>query len=248
MKNSRNSLRGRFVPGALFVVLALSSCHPKPAQQGQPTDQPVASDDKIVERTEKMRARALKAPGGASEASDFASHVTMLYTQGVAKRRPPAPTLVDEAVQCLDRAKEADPDRAADLLLRKGELLLAAGRNAPGAGALRESMATRPNLRAFALLSKFYAGQKQSAELEALCKRTLPAMKSDENRYAVLDDCLKYSGAATPEAGLHWAHAKEIAFYKARHHDLEARLAAAKQRAKDDQKDEQKEEPKEAQK
>ena len=248
MKKPRTSFHGRFMAAGLFVGLALPSCHPKPAQQAQPTAPVVANDAMIVERTEKMRARALRAPGGASEASDFASHVTMLYSQGVAKRRPPAPTLVDEAVQCLDRAREAEPDRAADLLLRKGELLLAAGRNAPGAGALRESMATRPNLRAFALLSKFYAEQKQAAELEALCKKTLPAMKSDENRYAVLDDCLKYSGAATPEAGLHWAHAKEISFYKARHRDLEARLAAAKQRAKEEAKEDQKDEPSEEKK
>jgi hypothetical protein len=227
----------------LFVGLSLASCHPKPKQQaGGGAPAPLAPNDgKLVERMEKMHTRALQAPGGVSEASDFASSVTALFTQGVAKRQPVAPTLVDEAVQCLDRAKEAEPDSAADLLVRKGELLLAAGKNEPGAGALRESIATRPSLRAFALLSKFHAAQKQSAELEALCKRTLPAMKSDESRYAVLDDCLKYSGAATPEAGLRWAPSKEVSFYKTRHRELEARLTAAKQqRAKEEQKEAQK--------
>ena len=241
MKHSRNCIRGLSVAAGLFVGLSLASCHPKPQQAGAADPAAGANDAKMVERMEKMRTRALNAPGGASEASDFASHVTTFFTQGVAKRRPVPPTLVDEAVQCLDTAREAKPDDAADLLVRKGELLLAAGRNEPGAGALRESISIRPSLRAFAPLAKFYAAQKQAAELEVLCKRTLPAMKSDESRYAVLDDCLKYSGAATPDAGLRWAPAKEVSFYKARRHELEARLAAGKQqRAKEEPKEPQK--------
>jgi hypothetical protein len=237
MKLSRNCIRGISVVMGLFVGLSLASCHPKPQQQA--SDQIMANDAKLVERMEKMHARALKAPGGVSEASDFASSVTALFTQGVAKRQSVAPTLVDEAVQCLESAQQAEPDSTADLLLRKGELLLAAGKNELGAGSLRESISVRPSLRAFALLSKFYAAQKQSAELEVLCKKTLPAMKSDESRYAVLDDCLKYSGAATPEAGLRWAPSKEVSFYKTRHRELEARLK--QQRAKEEQKQVQKE-------
>ena len=234
----RNRIRGMTLGLCigLCIGLQLVACHPKPPQAQ--TDPAAANDTKLVERMEKMRARAKNAPGGATEASDFASHVTMLFTQGVANRRPVAPALVDEAVQCLDSAKEANPDDAPDLLVRKGELLLAAGKHEPGANALRESIALRPSLRAFNPLAKFYASEKQSNELVALCKKTLPAMKSDESRYALLDDCLKYSGATAPEAGLGWAPPKELAFYKARRRDLEARLAAGKQqRAKEEQKE-----------
>ena len=204
----RNRIRGVFIAAGLFVVLQLAACASKHPQPPAASDPAAANDEKIVERTEKMRARAMASPGGAIEASDFASHVTMLFTQGVSKRRPVPPQLVDEAVQCLDQAKEAKPDDAPDLLVRKGELLLAAGQSEPGAGALRESISIRPTLRAFAPLAKFYAAQKQPAELTTLCKKALPAMKSDESRYAVLDDCLKYSGATAPEAGLGWAPPK----------------------------------------
>ena len=235
----RNRIHGILVASGLAVGLQLAACASKPPQQSPTADPAAANDAKIVERTEKMRIRALAAPGGAIEASDFASHVTMLFTQGVSKRRPVPAELVDEAVQCLDQAKEAKPDDAADLLVRKGELLLAAGKSEPGAGALRESIAIRPTLRAFAPLAKFHASQKQPAELTALCKKALPAMKSDESRYAVLDDCLKYSGASAPEAGLGWAPPKEVTFYKARRRELDNRLAAAKQqKAKDAPKDE----------
>ena len=245
MTNQRHSrIRGISLTAGLFVGLALVGCASKPQQATM--DPAAANDAKLVERMEKMRARALAAPGGAIEASDFASHVTTLFTQGVAKRRTVEPAIIDEAVQCLDQAKDAKPDDAPDLLVRKGELLLVAGKNEPGAGALRESIAIRPTLRAFTPLAKVYAAQKQAAELTALCKKALPAMKSDESRYAVLDDCLKYSGASAPESGLSWAPAKEVAFYKSRRRELEARLAAGKQqRAKEEAKTEAKADAKE---
>ncbi len=233
----RSRIRGMTLAAGLCIGLLLAACHPKPPQ-AQPSDQLAANDAMFMERMEKMRARAKNAPGGATEASDFASHVTMLFTQGVAKRRSISPGLVDEAVQCLDRASEAKPDDAPDLLIRKGELLLAADRSQAGTNALRESVALRPSLRAFNPLAKFYAAEKQSTELVALCKKTLPAMKSDESRYALLDDCLKYSGATAPEAGLGWAPPKELAFYKARRRELDARLETAnKQRAKEERKE-----------
>ncbi len=233
----RNRLRGMALVAGLCIGLPLAACHPKPPQ-AQPSDQLTGNDAKFIERMEKMRARAKNAPGGATEASDFAAYVTMLYTQGVAKRRSISPELVDEAVQCLDRASEAKPDDAPDLLIRKGELLLAADKGQLGVKALRESVALRPSLRAFNPLAKVYAAEKQSTELVALCKKTLPAMKSDESRYALLDDCLKYSGATAPEVGLGWAPPKELAFYKTRRRELEARLeAASKQRAKEERKE-----------
>lgn len=210
---------------AMLVGMPLAGCgHSEPATTAANAD----ADAKMVERMEKMRTRALNAPGGAIEASDFASQVTLLYGQGVAKRRPLAANLVDEAVACLDHAKDAKPDDTADLMARKGEMLLAAERQAPGLAALQQSIAARPNLRAFNLLMKAYTAQKQTAEVEALCRKTLPGMKSDDSRYAVLDECLKASGAATPEAGLRWAGKSEVSFYKARRKELEARLAKQK--------------------
>ena len=202
---------------------AASDSTPGQAGAGTPSN-----DQKIVDLMEKMRARALKAPGGKVEASDFAYNVAQLYIQGVTKRRQISPGLVDEAVKCLDDAKAANPDGAADLLARKGELLLAAEQTKAGVGALRASIADRPNLRAFKPLIKHYQEQKLTADAERLCKRSLPAMRSDYNRYVVLDECLQASGAAKPEEGLKWAGSKEIGFYKARKRELESLNAAAK--------------------
>ena len=123
----------------------------------------------------------------------------------------------------------SQPDKAADLLARKGEMLLAAEKEEAGVATLRLSMSERPNLRAFKPLIKYYADTKSSADAEALCKKALPAMKSDGNRYLVLDECLTLSGAKSPEAGLRWAGRKEIKFYKARKHELEAIAKKAKE-------------------
>lgn len=222
----RLGIRGICLALAVSIGVPLTGCAGKQAPAAGP--QSSANDDKAVERMEKMRARALNAPGGAIEASDFASQVTLLFIQGVPKRKPLDPKLVDEAAQCLDKARLAKPDDAADLLARKGEMLLAAERTLAGVGALQESISERPNLRAFNILMKSYTAQKQTAEAETLCKKTLPGMKSDDSRYAVLDECLKASGAATPEAGLRWAGKPEINFYKGRRKELEARLAKQK--------------------
>jgi hypothetical protein len=218
-------IRGICLALAMSVGVPLAGCS---STQTPPTAPAGANDDKSVERMEKVRARALAAPGGAIEASDFASQVTLLFIQGVAKRKQLAPNLVDEAAQSLDKARVAKPEDAADLLARKGEMLLAAERQPAGVAALQESIAERPNLRAFNLLMKAYNAQKQTTEAETLCKKTLPGMKSDDSRYAVLDECLKCSGAATPEAGLRWAGKQEINFYKGRRKELEARLAKQK--------------------
>jgi outer membrane murein-binding lipoprotein Lpp len=223
-------LRRVGITAASLASLALAGCHPKAkpdATAGQATNAASAKDQTTVDLMEKMRARALAAPGGAAEAADFAFNVTQLYVQGITKRRQISPTLVDEAVKCLDDARLAKPDEAADLLARKGEMLLAAERTEAGVGALRGSMAERPNLLAFKPLIKHYETHKLVAEAEALCKRTLPAMTGEQRRYLVLDECLKASGAPTPEAGLKWAGGKEIGFYKARKREIDARMAAA---------------------
>jgi lipopolysaccharide biosynthesis regulator YciM len=181
-----------------------------------------------------MRVRAANAPGSAAEASELASHVTTLYTQGVAKRRALSSDLLGEALACLDRARQSNPDDP-ELLVRKGELLVATGQRDAGSEALRQSIAVRPTLRGFNALEKIYAANNRTQDLTALCRRTLPAMKSDESRYAVLDNCLEHSGANTAEVGLAWASPKDRSFYKVRRREVETRLNAAKQqKAKDD--------------
>jgi hypothetical protein len=220
------------IPAAAILLaglVALSCGHKRPPGAGNSANASGANDQKIVDLMESKRERALKNPSGAVEAADFAYNVSQLYTQGVTERRSIEPGLLDEAERCLDEARMAHPDKAADLLARKGEMLLSADKYEAGVAALRLSMSDRPNLRAFKPLIKHYADTKATAEAEALCKQALPAMKSDGSRYLVLDECLKLSDDASPEVGLKWAGRKEINFYKTRKRELDAIAKKAKE-------------------
>src|SRR4029450_11320838 len=106
------------------------------------------------------------------------------------------------------------PEEAHEMLSRKGQLLIEAGRQDDGLRALNASMDARPNLRAFELLGKLYKQQNQIDAVEKLCKRTLPAMRTDIQRYDILHKCVAFSGASTVEGGLRWASAKDVEFYR----------------------------------
>jgi tetratricopeptide (TPR) repeat protein len=232
--HSRKPIREIALAAVVLAFLAPVGCAKRQKQSS--TELASAADTQNVERMEKMRARALNAPGSTVEASDYAFEVTLLYHQGATQRRDVPATFADEALHNLDLAVANNPADAGDLLALKGELLLALGKNEDGLRVLQESIDAQPNLRAFGALGKSYKAQNKTKEVESLCKKTLPAMKSDESRYAVLDECIKDGGASSVEAGLRWAPAKDVAFYKARRRELEARAAhAAKQRAKDAQ-------------
>jgi hypothetical protein len=230
---------------SLFVALASSSVlacipgltQPKPPP-APPRDHQAERDAQKIERVEKLRVKAMAAPGSSSEAGDFAFALVGLHRDGIAARRNLPPTLVDDAARCLDQARDARPEEAHELLSRKGELLLEAGRQDDGFRALRESMDARPNLRAFELLGKSYKQQNQIDDLEKLCKRTLPAMRTDTQRYDILHKCIAFSGASTIEGGLRWASAKDVEFYRQKHTEVADANARFQEQKRLEQKEE----------
>ena len=203
---------------ALIAGFSLAGClaglhKTDPAPMPPPRDQSAERDARQIEQMEKLRAKANET-GTAADASSFASVLGTLHHNKVDVRRNLPPTLVDEAATCLDRARKERPEEAHALLARKGELYIEFGRNDEGFAALRESMAARPNLRAFEILGKQHKEANEVAELERMCKKTLPGMKTDIQRYTVLDKCIQFSGASTVEGGLRWASKKDVEFYR----------------------------------
>jgi hypothetical protein len=218
--------------GLACIPVAKSKPPPAPARDHQ-----AERDAQKVERMEKARAKAMAAPGSASEASDFAFALNGLHRDGIAARRNLPPTLVDDATQCLDKARQARPEEAHELLSRKGELLISAGRNDDGLQALGESMDAQPNLRAFEILGKSYKQQNQTGDVEKLCKRMLPAMRSETTRYTVLDKCIQFSGASTVEGGLRWASGKDVEFYRQKRAELDESTRQHQQQQRSEQRE-----------
>jgi hypothetical protein len=83
---------------------------------------------------------------------------------------------------------------------------------------------------AFAQLAVFYEKKPSAGLMAELCKTTLPSVKSENERYRVLDYCMRHSGASTVESGLGWASAEDTAFYKARRPLAEYRKEVAARR------------------
>ena len=233
------------IRAALFVVIASSSVaacipalsKPKPPP-APPRDYQAERDAQKIERMEKLRAKAMAAPGSASEAGDFAFALAGLHSDGVAARRNLAPTLVDDAAKCLDQARDARPEEAHQMLGRKGQLLIEAGRRDDGFRALNESMDARPNLRAFELLGKLYKQQNQDRRRGKAVQAHPATMRTDIQRYDILHKCVAFSGASTIEGGLRWASAKDVEFYR----QAQAEVADANARHQEQQRIEQKEE------
>lgn len=194
------------------------------------------SDARQIEQMETARSKA-NTTGSAIDATSFAILLGTLHQTKVDERRSVSPTRVDEAAACLDRARAQRPEEAHELLATKGELYIQFGRNDEGLAAMRESMAARPNVRAFAILGK--AQTNDLAAVERMCKTTLPAMKEDDDRYFVLDKCIEFSGASTVEGGLRWASEKDVEFYRQRRVEVERKREEFAERKRAEQEREQ---------
>jgi hypothetical protein len=92
------------------------------------------------------------------------------------------------------------------MLAEKGSLLITAGRKDEGITALEASFA-KPNLWPVAKLLEHYAESKP-AQVAVVCKKARPVVKSDDERYALLDQCNHWG------RGLTWATKADVAFYE----------------------------------
>jgi hypothetical protein len=231
------------LPGPIAKILAffwLTGCVPALYQSPPPQRDVIADNDaRQIEQMETARAKA-QATGTPVDATSFAVLLGILHQSKVDERRSLAPTLVDEAAGCLDRAGKQRPEEAPELLAQKGELFIQFGRTREGVAVLRESMTARPTRRAFAILGKADREANAVAELEQMCKRTLPAMKEDDDRYFVLDKCIEFSGASTVEGGLRWASQKDVEFYRQKRVEVERRRTefVERKRAEDEREQE----------
>lgn len=192
---------------------------PAPATYGSP-DYAAAQananaqvDATMIARIDQARAAAKT--GGAKEAWTFAKEVENTYHTGMVTRgKVDGPALTDEAVGYLEAAAKAEPGQ---MFAAKGSLLLIAGRKDDGVAALEASFA-KPNLWPVAKLLEVYAETKPR-EIPVVCKKARAVVKGDDERLAVLDQCMHWG------KDLAWASSADVAFYQAAREEDERKAA-----------------------
>lgn len=190
-----------------LCLLLFAGCMPIVQQPPPPRASASAQVDAHMNaRIEKARVAAKD--GGADEAWRFAKEVENLY---LAKSRLAKPELVTEALGYLDASSEPKT------LAEKGSLLITVGRKEEGVKALEESFKT-PNLWPVAKLLEAYSQDRQ-LEIVVVCKKARGVTKNDDERYAVLDQCMHWGH------DLAWASKDDVAFYKQQRAADESRAA-----------------------
>jgi len=194
--HSRIRIGGKPLAAVLLASLALVSVPQKAAPPPQiPRPRTTASASSAWKRRERARWPHPVRP--ARPVPRLRSD--MLYTQGIAQRQNPHPTWVDEAV-AASTAQGCAAGRGPDLLAARASCCWPANRSDDGIKpCTRPSLLARPCARSTCWRRPTANGRRRPKWRP--CARRPCRMKSDESRYAVLDDCIKYSGAATAEAG-----------------------------------------------
>jgi hypothetical protein len=196
------------------------------ANYGSPAAAMMASrDQQLTQRIETARAAAKANPGGAKEAYVFAHEVSGAYQVGfVSAEKGNGPALLTESFGYLDAAASAHPEEAGKMLAAKGSLLLTSGDKAGGKQALEASFAT-PNLWPVAKLLVIYDEAGDKASIRKVCEKARAVTKTDEERYAVLDNCVHHAHASSTDDALAWAPKGDAAFYTQRRAEYDAQDA-----------------------
>lgn len=212
---------GGLVPGYGGAAYATNQ-----AQIGQ-----ASVDDVMTQRL--ATARAAAKAGGANEAWKFGKEVENVFQTGMVTRgKADGPSLVTEASGYLDAAASTTPAEAPKLLAEKGSLLFVSGDKAGAKQALLASFAT-PNLWPVEKLLAIYDADGEKPQITSTCTKARAVTKSDDEKYALLDVCLEYAHASSLETGLAWAPKGDVAFYKQRHAQEDAKAAQDAQAARE---------------
>ncbi len=146
-------------------------------------------------------------------------------------------TDLPDSIKALDLATVTAGGDAAQLVAWRAVLL---GDNAQPAEALQEfkrSLSIGPTYLAAAGLASYHAQTGDLESLHAVCSTTAPAL-SDSDRYDLMVACQHASNALTEEAGLPWASAADLEWYRAererRRQRAEVEAQAAREKQQED--------------
>ncbi|MRG96236.1 hypothetical protein [Polyangium spumosum] len=198
------------------------------AQQAQAMAEAQAQNDaQILAQLEESRAAVKASPGDMNAARVLAQRVGACFLLGLVERKKvDGEAAIAEVDAALEEATRKHPDQKAEALSSKGILFVHAKRNKEAIETLEASMAARPTVLACVPLIKELDDAGRSSEVVGHCKKARPAARDDEDRYTLLDSCLRHSHGGAAEQGLAWAGKADIDFYNQRTDEIVQQNAA----------------------
>ncbi|OGQ10478.1 MAG: hypothetical protein A2138_04785 [Deltaproteobacteria bacterium RBG_16_71_12] len=197
-------------------MIALSSCASLVTSYADAVAAAYDVDGPFVERVAAARAAAKAAPGDTAAALAFGRAVDQAVQVGALQRGKLTAADIDDAAGALDAASD---DRSQALAV-KGNLLLSAGRVDDGVAALEASLADKPNLWATPRLFPALITQGKADRVLTHCRAVRKAIRTDEERLALLGDCHAALGDST------WASKEDQQLFAAAQAQANARAAA----------------------
>ncbi len=187
-----------------------------------------AVDEQMVQAVVDARTKAEAAPGEAEPALRWAGTLEAAYdTKTVERGKIDGEKETAAVGAALDAAADKNAEKKPNLWAAKGRVLLRAGKQDEGMASLNASMKEKPNLSALIPLIEVHDRQGAHAEVPPLCKKTRPNAAGDDERYLLLNKCLKHGGKPTSiDEGLAWAGPADIAFYKEEERKADERAQA----------------------
>jgi len=198
------------------------------AQQAQVmADAQAQNDAQILAQLEESRAAVKASPGDMNAARVLAQRVGACFILGLVDRKKiDGEAAIAEVDAALEVATQKNPDQKAEALSSKGILRIHAKRNPEAITILEASMAAKPTVLACVPLIKELDDAGRSSAVLDHCKKTLPSVRDEEDRYTLLDSCLRYSHGGSAEQGLAWAGQENIDFYNRKTDEIVQRNVA----------------------
>ena len=153
--------------------------------------------------------------GGARQAQDFASVVHQAYLSGdYAKRVELGVVDANDVIATIERVLPTAGVDTPTLLAWRAIMLLDMGRRQEGSIELNRSFEVGPNELAGTMLIDA-AGQQNRPDLVGpLCARTVPAVRTDEGKLALIARCRKRMNALSVEGEMVWMSPELVAWYQ----------------------------------
>jgi hypothetical protein len=229
----------------LILLVASADCIPRQGAgtaadaQAEPTDAELQQNygNDIATQVSALRAKrkaALAAPGDMAAATAYGDAlIDGLQGNFNQINRIDWAQYAKDAAQVLQvaaQAPNAAPEAAADALVKRGSFLGAINDAAGAKQSVKDGFAKAHTYLSGLGMVGVYRVEKKPADAQALCEKTRPMAKSEDDVYKLISECLAaVESKDTAEQALPWVVADDWTMYKRRAQEEAAQNLARRQ-------------------